>query len=251
MNSNASFTQKVSTFGFNSPQDHDRTARKEVPNNLRPETQFSNVGRDGSGFKTDHLKREKGGENGNETGTYWTVCPYCYHMYEYEKKYEDCCLLCQNCRRGFHGLAVEPPPESFLTKGTTGEYYFGYGLFPLGHSGDNGFFSNKKLQVGEKQAVVEISDDSGDGRKVENKDCEVKKDGFGLRRVKSVPRNPKKLWGRGIKGMFEKKNNLHFVEMNEEFWKEVDKNAAGSIQDDELDFFPGDDDLFVGLRDIC
>ncbi|KAK8494767.1 hypothetical protein V6N12_017011 [Hibiscus sabdariffa] len=242
MNSNVSFTQKVSSFGFNPPQDHDRTARKEVSNNRRPETQFFNVGGDGSGFKTDHLK------NGNETGTFWTVCPYCYHMYEYEKKYEDCCLLCQNCRRGFHGLAVEPPRESFLTKGKGGEYYFGYGLFPLGHSGENGFFSNKK------QVVVEISDESGDDKKVGNKDCEVKRDGFGRkRRVKSVARNPKKLWGRGIKGTVEKKNmnNVQVVEMNEEFWKEVDKNAAGSIQDGELDFFQGDDDLFVGLGDFC
>ncbi|KAE8673971.1 hypothetical protein F3Y22_tig00111769pilonHSYRG00199 [Hibiscus syriacus] len=253
MDSIFSFTHKASNFGINPPQDHDRTIRRKIGNDQRPETHFPKTGRDGGELKIDRLKQGNGGENepkkkdhperGNETTAFWTVCPYCYHMYEYEKKYEDCCLLCQNCNRGFHGLAVMPPPERFQANGNVGEYYFGYDFFPLGYSRDNGFFSDK--EHGEKQAVVEISDDSDDEKKV----CEAKKDGL-TRRVKSVPKNPKKVFGRGIKiqakEMIEK---MHVVEMNEEFWKEVDKNGGGgSNEDDGLDFV---DDIFVGLRDIC
>ncbi|GMI94123.1 hypothetical protein HRI_003081600 [Hibiscus trionum] len=256
MNTNFSFTQKASNFGFNPPQDHDRTTRKKAANDQWSETHFLRVGRDGNELKTGHFKQENGGENEpekeNETVSFWTVCPYCYHMYEYESKYEECCLLCQHCGRGFHGLAVEAPPESFLANGNVRGYHLGYGLFPLGYSGDNGFLSNKK-QGGEKQVVVEISDDSEgekEGVGMENKgcECEVKTGGTGkgwMRRVKAVARNPKKLMGRGIKqkGMVEK---MHVMEMNEEFWKEVDKK-----EDDGLEFFEGDDDIFVGLRDIC
>ncbi|KAK8556720.1 hypothetical protein V6N13_064731 [Hibiscus sabdariffa] len=269
MNTNFYFTQKAFNFGFNPPQEHDRTTRRKTGNDQRPETHFTKLGHDGNELKIDHLKQEQGGENEpkkgppekkNETGTFWTVCPYCYHMYEYESKYEDCCLLCQHCSRGFHGLAVEAPPESFLSNGNAGQYYFGYGFFPLGYSGDKGFFSNKK-QVGEgdnggKHVVVEISDENDDKKKekgTENKAAtEVKTDGFGKgvrRRVKSVPRNPKKLMGRGIK-VKEMAEKMNFMEMNEEFWKEVDKNG-GSKEQDDLEFFEADDDIFAGLRDIC
>ncbi|GMJ08698.1 hypothetical protein HRI_004539000 [Hibiscus trionum] len=95
-----------------------------------------------------------------------------------------------------------------------------------------------------------------DEMKVENRDCEVKTEGFSLsngggkRRVKSVPRNPKKLWMRGIKVMVEKKKKkMQVVEMNEEFWKEVEN--GGFIKGDEMEFFEGDTNIFVGTKDIC
>ncbi|KAE9620095.1 putative DnaJ domain-containing protein [Lupinus albus] len=33
--------------------------------------------------------------------TFWTACPYCWNLFEYETKYEDCTLLCQSCGKTF------------------------------------------------------------------------------------------------------------------------------------------------------
>ncbi|KAF5749742.1 hypothetical protein HS088_TW03G00067 [Tripterygium wilfordii] len=112
--------------------------------------------------------------------SFWTVCPYCYHMYEYEKKYEECCLRCEQCRRAFHGVAVPPPPDSVLEEGNEG-YYCGFGIFPLAYKngdfsekiennvggGDDGSLGDKKEDScgGLKRSLdnlVEISDDSDD-----------------------------------------------------------------------------------------
>ncbi|KAK9285379.1 hypothetical protein L1049_024570 [Liquidambar formosana] len=50
---------------------------------------------------------KKGGDDGD--GSFWTACPYCYYLYEYERVYVDCCLRCQNCRRAFHGAIIQSP----------------------------------------------------------------------------------------------------------------------------------------------
>ncbi|XP_052190475.1 uncharacterized protein LOC127800092 [Diospyros lotus] len=44
--------------------------------------------------------------------TFWTVCPYCYYVYEYSKVYQEHCLRCQNrsCGRGFHATPIPSPP---------------------------------------------------------------------------------------------------------------------------------------------
>ncbi|KAI3426736.1 uncharacterized protein J3R85_009596 [Psidium guajava] len=62
--------------------------------------------------------------------TFWTLCPYCYHAHEYEKAYEDCCVRCANCRRGFHAAAIGAPPEH-EGAGGGGYYDCRLGLFPL------------------------------------------------------------------------------------------------------------------------
>ncbi|CAM8985760.1 unnamed protein product [Rhodiola kirilowii] len=54
-------------------------------------------------------KSSKGVEK--ETKGFWTMCPYCYWMYEYEMVYLNCCLRCQNCRRGFHAVMIQLPPQ--------------------------------------------------------------------------------------------------------------------------------------------
>lgn len=68
----------------------------------------------------------------DEEASFWTACPYCYVMYEYQKKYEDCTLRCQNCRRGFHAVVVPSPP---LVDGKDGSFC-SWGFFPVGFSGD-------------------------------------------------------------------------------------------------------------------
>lgn len=289
MSDNFFFTQKVPYSGFNPPQDYDQNIHKKTSNDRRKETPFSYMDCDGNGFKTVGLKLEEKGinepktgplESETEKGTFWTVCPYCYYMYEYEDKYEECCLLCQYCRRGFHGAPVAAAPERMLVKGEESYYCSGYGFFPLGYSGDDFLGDKKKFgerDTGKKHDVVEISDSSGDD---EDKVTDVKieavrmkteeglSNGEGrrgvMKRVKSVPSNSKKLMGRGVKRMIQKVN---VAQLDVEFGNGVADIGSGSgggttrlgsgsdqnggCNEGDLEFFEGDDDIFVGLKDIC
>ncbi|KAL6993205.1 hypothetical protein U1Q18_011322 [Sarracenia purpurea var. burkii] len=72
---------------------------------------------------------------GNDT--FWTVCPYCYYVYEYTRVYEECCLRCQNqnCGRGFHAVAISsPPPPAVVMNG----HYWCSGFYPGGFEGGGG-----------------------------------------------------------------------------------------------------------------
>ncbi|CAA2965139.1 Hypothetical predicted protein [Olea europaea subsp. europaea] len=70
----------------------------------------------------------------NDSGsTFWTACPYCYHMYEYPGVYAECTLLCQNCKRAFQGVVISPPP---IVNGQEC-YFYCWGFFPLGVSMEN------------------------------------------------------------------------------------------------------------------
>ncbi|KAI9106974.1 hypothetical protein K1719_022502 [Acacia pycnantha] len=60
--------------------------------------------------------------------TFWTACPYCYLLCEYDKIYEGCCLRCQNCERSFHGVSIPTLPP--LVAGQEA-YYCCWGFFPL------------------------------------------------------------------------------------------------------------------------
>lgn len=83
----------------------------------------------------DKELRTKQEDPPNDGGTFWTVCPYCYFMYEYERLFVDCVLRCQNekCRKGFTAVAVAasavPSPE-VVEKGK----YICDGFLPLCHS---------------------------------------------------------------------------------------------------------------------
>ncbi|GAB2226124.1 hypothetical protein Droror1_Dr00021916 [Drosera rotundifolia] len=94
----------------------------------------------------DQQLREKlagAGEGGGNLGddgnhgkgeSFWTYCPYCWWLYEYEGVFERCCLRCQNgvCRRTFHGVRVRVPKVlEHGEKGKNGSYQC-YGYFPLG-----------------------------------------------------------------------------------------------------------------------
>ncbi|KAL2246656.1 uncharacterized protein LOC105176398 [Sesamum indicum] len=69
----------------------------------------------------DELRRYVGScAPGSDGGTFWTMCPYCYYVYEYDKVFEDCCLRCVNegCRRVLHAVAIGvPPPPEVVEKG--------------------------------------------------------------------------------------------------------------------------------------
>ncbi|PIA56332.1 hypothetical protein AQUCO_00700573v1 [Aquilegia coerulea] len=64
--------------------------------------------------------------------TFWTTCPYCYYLYEYPGVYEDCCLRCQNCRRGFHAVVVASPPPAVGPEKDM--YYCCWAFFPIGYT---------------------------------------------------------------------------------------------------------------------
>ncbi|CAI9770281.1 unnamed protein product [Fraxinus pennsylvanica] len=71
----------------------------------------------------------------NDSGsTFWTACPYCYHMYEYPGVYAECTLRCQNCRRAFQGVVI--PSPSPIVNGQE-SYFYCWGFLPLGVSMEN------------------------------------------------------------------------------------------------------------------
>lgn len=108
--------------------------------------------------------------------TFWTVCPYCYYVYEYEKVYLDCCLRCRNegCRKGFTAVEIRvPPPEEVAGSGR----YLCLGFDPIGFKG----FSTWSP----------FSPDS------EASDFGVEKMGF--KRRKSVGPCSKKVMGKGVR----------------------------------------------------
>ncbi|KAL9231914.1 hypothetical protein vseg_007075 [Gypsophila vaccaria] len=77
-----------------------------------------------------------GGEEGEEEkDAFWTSCPYCLYIFEYEKVYQECTLRCQNCRRGFQAAQIpNPPPISGRGKKQKESSFCCWGFFPLGFS---------------------------------------------------------------------------------------------------------------------
>ncbi|KAF5746772.1 putative dnajc14 protein [Tripterygium wilfordii] len=62
---------------------------------------------------------------------FWTICPYCYNLYEYPRVYEGCCLRCQNCQKAFHAALVSSLPP--FVPGQEA-YYCCWSFFPLGYT---------------------------------------------------------------------------------------------------------------------
>ncbi|XP_047342222.1 dnaJ homolog subfamily C member 5-like [Impatiens glandulifera] len=60
--------------------------------------------------------------------TFWTVCPYCYNLYEYPNIYLDCCFKCQKCEKAFHGVVISPLPPIVPGKDA---YYCYKAFFPI------------------------------------------------------------------------------------------------------------------------
>ncbi|XP_047312799.1 uncharacterized protein LOC124916109 [Impatiens glandulifera] len=68
--------------------------------------------------------------------TFWTICPYCYYVYEFHSIFKDCCLRCRNnkCMRGFTGVPLDSPPPADVAK--SGEYLC-LGFRPIEFEGEN------------------------------------------------------------------------------------------------------------------
>ncbi|KAK1396001.1 DnaJ isogeny subfamily B member 12 [Heracleum sosnowskyi] len=81
-----------------------------------------------------NVNREKG-------RSFWTMCPYCYNLYEYPRIYKDCCLKCGNCKRAIHGTEISSLPP--LVQGQDA-YYCCWGFFPMGFAGNDGGGSGRR-----------------------------------------------------------------------------------------------------------
>nr|POE92928.1 uncharacterized protein CFP56_17582 [Quercus suber] len=161
---------------------------------------------------------------------FWTLCPYCYYMYEYEKVYEDCCLRCQNCRRGFHGVAVNAPRKA--EKNGETEYSVCWSYFPLG-------YEREKEKVGASGSRVNLGGNVGDFVWI----TEEKKDGKndGVKGNVGVGRNVKTKAGRKMNvktvGRKTKKVMGNSIGRNEG----MDMNESGDDESVELEFYKGND----------
>ena len=122
--------------------------------------------------------------NGSDLNvTFWTMCPYCWVLYEYEKKYEECSLRCQNCRKAFHGARVDPPAPEMVVQGEEKYYCYNVQLpvrypvemygqqqkrnqgeqsknekFPIHVSDDDVENSSKNAGIGQKERVIQADD---------------------------------------------------------------------------------------------
>ncbi|KAF7140985.1 hypothetical protein RHSIM_Rhsim06G0072000 [Rhododendron simsii] len=114
--------------------------------------------RSDGGFQQQKLPVRRGGGNGGGGGddddveevtssSFWTVCPYCYNLYEYARVYEDCCLRCQNCQRAFHGVTIPTLPP--LVAGREA-YHCCWSFFPVPSAIAN--------SQGAKKAAVTVTD---------------------------------------------------------------------------------------------
>nr|XP_016473428.1 PREDICTED: uncharacterized protein LOC107795299 [Nicotiana tabacum] len=224
--------------------------------------------------KPTHKTRfDDGLKKGGKTGTnFWTVCPYCYYVYEFPKVYVDCLLRCQNdkCKRGFHALPIvgPPPPDDVAEKG---EYYcYGFSVLGLEGGGGKSLWSpfvkkNDDVAVEEDEfdvdEFIEISDGDDDdvvaeggenGIKDETLGVEktfVKSNGTRKKRIKMMAKSLKKVLGKGNRVNM---NEVVYCEGNNENDDFEFVNVEGKIKTNEsnVEFFVGDDDnIYVGLEE--
>ncbi|OIV94488.1 hypothetical protein TanjilG_25550 [Lupinus angustifolius] len=189
--------------------------------------------------------------------TFWTACPYCWNLFEYESKYEDYPLLCQSCEKAFHGVPVTAPVKDDDQKK---EYYWCQASVPLRYRDkeeNNNYMFLKSTHFDETNFVY-ISDDDdvvggneGFGKNVGKEVWgDVRNQGFQFQgnaansqvelegnsgkkkmRMKTVARRGAENMGRGRQRGFRVDNDL-------------DMDAG----EDDLEFTEGDGDVFIGVR---
>ncbi|CAH1454172.1 unnamed protein product [Lactuca virosa] len=76
----------------------------------------------------------------------WTVCPFCYNMYEYPRVYDGYCLRCVNCQRAFQ-VVVIPPSSLPPTVPGKEAYYWYWGNFPIGFPSTNSLPSDRNMPL--------------------------------------------------------------------------------------------------------
>ncbi|XAR53026.1 hypothetical protein NMG60_11021411 [Bertholletia excelsa] len=110
------------------------SAKRFEQQHLRDAATLRQIPRNNETMKGRRLTEEREFNKNQENSTFWTACPYCFHLYEYPRVYVDCSLRCQNCQRAFQGVKIPGPTAKFQGK----EACFGcWGFFPLGVSMSN------------------------------------------------------------------------------------------------------------------
>ncbi|XP_075649327.1 uncharacterized protein LOC142619871 isoform X1 [Castanea sativa] len=124
-------------------------AKLPVRRNMRPSPSTTtgnnntntNNNNSSSSSKKDQRHGNSSSNNNNSSGnfhqedqrlrmsSFWTMCPYCYNLFEYPRVYEGCCLRCQNCQRAFHAAVIPSLPP--VVPGQDA-YYCCWGFFPMG-----------------------------------------------------------------------------------------------------------------------
>ncbi|KAK7307258.1 hypothetical protein VNO77_40157 [Canavalia gladiata] len=168
------------------------------------------------------------------TMTFWTACPYCWNLFEYEKRYENCPLQCQSCWKTFHGVAINPPEkvgDTVLEGEELRQYYSCQASVPLM------YYEVKEKEndiLGQQNTnFVYISDDEGfEGTKGAVGNEELQGNLKRRMRVKTVA---KKGVGNRMRRCLDTNNDLDF---------DLDMD----VDDGELEFTEGDGDVFVGVR---
>lgn len=203
----------------------------------------------------DSLKRLMGDENSKDN--LWTVCPYCYYVYEFPRAYLELCLKCPNekCSKAFTCVEIDRPPFEVLIKGN----YICAGFSPLGdqYGRWNPFTPSKKQEAKTSpntDTFVQISDDDEDQT---NREKNVAKQV--VRRKKSVAKNTKKVTGVGnrvTKEVFVHRQQpdltVHSPENDDD---DCENNFSfGSVGGPidptnvgEVEFHDADGDIFVSL----
>ncbi|CAK8537168.1 unnamed protein product [Lathyrus sativus] len=173
------------------------------------------------------------------TATFWTACPYCWSLYQFEKRYEGCSLMCQGCVKAFHGVAVKPPVK---VGGTTVEgeeqrqYYKCRARVPLK------FYevkSGNETVMGDNSAeFVYVSDDDGDWEKAwGNVDGGVRNDDL-EKVVQQVQ----------MQGNEKRKMRIKTVAKKSVANRRIRCAEPDNAKDCKLEFTEGDGDVFVGVR---
>lgn len=206
-----------------------------------------------------------GRTSGSGGGTFWTMCPYCYFVYEYDRAFEDCCLKCSNmkCRRVLHAVAIggPPPPPDVVEKGQ----YCCPGFMPFGIRGSNGeaivgdklwvpfapaHSVGKGLDLNNSASSAVLYNETVEGNNKKGDDGRVGEVRVKVKRKKSVPWKSKKLMGRGVS---INGDEAHFVYGVEECHSIVEVSEPSFLREtvDELnggvEFLEGDDDVFISL----
>lgn len=130
-------------YGLQNQNQNHSTVGEESPND------------EDKGAVIDVERAEEGKKEAEEKKTFWTVCPYCYYVFEYLDSYANRAMLCQNCRKTFHAVEIESPPAPVNGQEA---YYACWGSFPFGQSIEA--WNNRDV-VGPSNAAPQVNGEVG------------------------------------------------------------------------------------------
>jgi curved DNA-binding protein CbpA len=183
--------------------------------------------------------------------TFWTACPYCWNLYQYEKKYEGFSLMCQSCSKSFHGVAVKPPVKvgaTVIEGEERRQYYKCRARVPLKFYEVKG--SGNENIMGENSAeFVYVSDDDGDWEKEWGNVGGGGGGGVGNEGFEKVIQDDHQMQGNEKrKTRMKTVARKSVVNRVTRFDFDNNLNVGLDAKDCELEFTEGADDVFVGVR---